>query len=89
MKVLFIGGVADGQRLDVPEGKDVISVPQTEPGYFVSDRVARTVASSVKFDRYRTENIIDRFGSAVTIRVCERLTTFDALRMLVDGYRKQ
>lgn len=88
MKYLFIGGFADGSRIDVPDGRDVWRLRETEEPSSALTAASDFVAGRVRFTDhlYKKESLHDGNDGAVTYVYIHN--GGPVMKKLVAGYRK-
>lgn len=78
---LFIGGSADGQRIDVPDGMTMFRVA-------IEERYDEGEDCVIKYEIYRRERLASPSQQYIVF-VKDSLTIDAALRALVDCYHPQ
>lgn len=86
MKVLFIGGPADGRRGDVDESYQWLQIPECPEPEFPN--VAES-GCSVEDRSFRVHTYYrQRIGTGPKVFIHEKLNPDAVIGMLVEGYRK-
>lgn len=75
MTYLFIGGLAGGQRIAIPDATSAYRVPYDMASY------------QSGIDLYLAQRLAGSNGDRFTVYVHEKLTGSDLIRRLLDGYR--